>query len=136
MSRAVVIAVTAVGLVGLIAASQSYKAPENRWQPSIGQSGQATRADDPDKPQEIPGGIGAARIKKDSLVCTTLHGLETASYNMNAKQMESIGCIRAGSDIPVKMQDPYSYELNQRVTVYFPKQVVSYWVRVHSLKDR
>lgn len=135
MSRAVVIAVTAVGLVGLIAASQSYNAPDNRWKPSI-QSAQASRADDPDKPQEIPGGIGAARIKKDSLVCTTLRGLETVSYNMNANQMESIGCVRAGSDIPVKMQDPYSYELNQRVTVYFPKQVVSYWVRVHSLKDR
>lgn len=121
-------------LLFFVAAGSDYKAPADRRQETAGGTSRS-EADYGPRFQNVTG-AGAAKVGSGSVVCTTLRGIETMSYNMNSAQLQSIGCIVAGSDIPVKMQDPYSFDPNQKVQVYLPKEVLSYWVRMHSLKDR
>ena len=68
-------------------------------------------------------------LKAKAVVCTTQSGIEATHAEMNAQQLQSLGCTTIPTDLrvdvlaPSRACDPYLY-----VAVTFPDKIVRYWI--------
>ncbi len=77
------------------------------------------------------------KIKANAVVCATKSGIEAARADMNASQLQSLGC----SNIPIRLRfdvlppsvpcDPYLF-----VAATLPDKILRYWIRRDELVDQ
>jgi hypothetical protein len=66
-------------------------------------------------------------IPPDTIVCTTLTGIEASDYEMNARQLESLGCLTLKNKVLVKpVADPIGRF--QQVKTRKTEKVILLWV--------
>jgi len=70
------------------------------------------------------------RIKANAVVCATKSGIEASRADMNAKQLQSLGCATAPTSLrfdilpPSVACDPYLF-----VAATLPDKILRYWIR-------
>jgi len=73
-------------------------------------------------------------IKSNAVVCGAQSGIEAVRAGMNERQLQSLGCVNASTDLRVKVLppsgvcDPYLY-----VAATFPDKIVRYWISRNDL---
>jgi len=78
-------------------------------------------------------------VPADTMVCSTLNGLDQAKRSMSKSQLESLGCMIAPYVLPVERSRsnavlPPSYR-DELVGILLPEKVVQVWVRGRDLKE-
>jgi hypothetical protein len=77
------------------------------------------------------------KIKVDAVVCVTKSGIEATRADMNAKQLQSLGCSTAPTSLrfdilpPSAACDPYLF-----VAATLPDKILRYWIRRDELGDQ
>ena len=77
------------------------------------------------------------RIKANAVVCVTKSGIEATRTDMNAKQLQSLGCSNAPASLrfdilpPSVACDPYLF-----VAATLPDKILRYWIRRDELGDQ
>lgn len=77
------------------------------------------------------------RIKVNAVVCGTKSGIEATRADMNAKQLESLGCSTTPTSLRVDILppsvacDPYLF-----VAATLPDRILRYWIRRDELDDQ
>lgn len=77
------------------------------------------------------------KIKANAVICVTKSGIEATRADMNAKQLESLGCTTASTSLRVDVLppsatcDPYLF-----VAATFPEKILRYWIRRDELDDQ
>lgn len=84
--------------------------------------------------------VGASpqnKIKANAVVCVTKSGIEATRVDMNAKQLQSLGCSTAPTSLrfhvlpPSMACDPYLF-----VAATLPDKILRYWIRRDELDDQ
>ncbi len=75
-------------------------------------------------------------IRANAVVCVTQAGIEAARQDMNVKQLESLRCLNAATDLrvdvlpPSSSCDPFLF-----VAATLPDKILRYWVKRDQLDD-
>ena len=84
-------------------------------------------------PEKIP----ENKIKANAVICVTKSGIEATRTDMNAKQLQSLGCSTAATSLrfdilpPSVACDPYLF-----VAATLPDRILRYWIRRDELDDQ
>ena len=85
----------------------------------------------------IMGASPENKIKANAVVCVTKSGIEATRADMNAKQLQSLGCSTASTSLrfdilpPSVACDPYLF-----VAATLPDKILRYWIRRDELGDQ
>lgn len=77
------------------------------------------------------------KIKANAVICVTKSGVEASRADMNAKQLQSLGCSTAATSLrfdilpPSVACDPYLF-----VAATLPDKILRYWIRRDELGDQ
>jgi hypothetical protein len=77
------------------------------------------------------------KIKANAVICVTKSGVEATRSDMNAKQLQSLGCSTAATSLrfdilpPSVACDPYLF-----VAATLPDKILRYWIRRDELGDQ
>jgi hypothetical protein len=76
------------------------------------------------------GGNGGGITRADSLACVSRSSLEASRYDMNDKQLKSLGCtkIRAGITVHVLSPTDVIGDALLFVSAELPDQVIRFWI--------
>lgn len=84
--------------------------------------------------------VGASpenKIKANAVVCVTKSGIEATRADMNARQLQSLGCTNLPTSLrfdvlpPSAACDPYLF-----VAATLPDKILRYWIRRDELDDQ
>jgi hypothetical protein len=76
------------------------------------------------------------KIKANTVICVTKSGIEATHPELNAMQLQSLGCTTASTDLRVDVLppsgrcDPYLF-----VAATLPDKILRYWIRRDELND-
>jgi hypothetical protein len=77
------------------------------------------------------------KIKANAVICVTKSGIEATRADMNVKQLQSLGCSTAPTNLrfdilpPSVACDPYLF-----VAATLPDKILRYWIRRDELGDQ
>jgi hypothetical protein len=76
------------------------------------------------------------KVKANAVVCATKSGVEATRADMNAKQLQSLGCATTPTSLRIDVLppsgacDPYLF-----VAATLPDRILRYWIRRDQLDD-
>lgn len=85
----------------------------------------------------VTGATPENKIRANAVICGTKSGIEATREDMNAKQLESLGCSNAATSLRVDILppsaacDPYLF-----VAATLPDRILRYWIRRNELGDQ
>ena len=83
-------------------------------------------------PEKIP----ENKIKANAVICVTKSGIEATRSDMNAKQLQSLGCSTAATSLRVDVLPPsVACDRYLFVAATLPDKILRYWVRRDELDD-
>ena len=78
-----------------------------------------------------------SKIKANAVVCVTKSGIEATRTDMNAKQLQSLGCSTAATSLRVDVLPPsVACDRYLFVAATLPDKILRYWVRRDELDDQ
>ena len=76
------------------------------------------------------------KIKADAVVCVTKSGIEATRADMNAKQLQSLGCSTAPTSLRFDVLPPsVACDRYLFVAATLPDKILRYWIRRDELDD-
>jgi hypothetical protein len=85
----------------------------------------------------VMGATPENKIKANAVVCVTKSGIEAARTDMNARQLESLGCSTAPTNLRIDILPPSAAcDRYLFVAATLPDRIVRYWIRRDELDDQ